>query len=628
MIIHIMDSNVKKNLWLTLSALGVVYGDLGTSPLYALQQTLSGEPINLINVFGVVSLVFWSLVLVISTRYVTLFLRADNNGEGGILALLSLLKRQGQKFPRFLFFTGIIGAGLLLGDGMLTPAISVISALEGLKVVSPAISHLIVPISFIILLILFLCQRFGTAKIGFSFGPILFCWFIIIGILGVISILHTPKILLAINPYYAFEFFYHGGWHAYILLGGVFLVITGAEAMYADLGHFGKTPIRLGWFVIVFPTLLLNYFGQGAYLLQSHQAHTNCFYALAPNWFSLPLLIIATLATIIASQAVISASFSLIKQAILLNICPRLSIIHTSKETIGQVYIPQINFILAVGTLLLVVIFKTSSALAAAYGMAVNLVMIIMTLLILWVAHLYWRWSIPKIIRVFALFALIDFAFLGANAHKIQQGAWIPIAFAIAIGTIMITWEKGMETLRSNYYLKRTALPELIKNLDSCELKYLEKLTAIFITDAYDESGGYFLQYLKLIGVFPQKALVVSVVIDNYPYVSKEDRFEFKMIDEGIYSLKLHYGFMQHISVVSTLLLGKKMKIYPFPFRLDQSAFLMETVNIIITKKKNPHLFLWQKKIFAFIMKNSNYEIEFFRLPHDRTIAIGTYCEL
>jgi len=622
------NSNNKRTLTLSLGALGVVYGDLGTSPLYALQQTLSGEAITRETVFGVLSLVFWSLILVISTSYVSVFLRADNEGEGGVLALLSLLKRYVNKFPRWLFLTGIVGAGLLLGDGMITPAISVISAIEGLKVISPDFSHLIWPISFAILLALFLCQRFGTAKISFIFGPILLCWFIIIGILGAIAIFHHPGVLSAINPYYALAFIYHGGWHAYLMLGGVFLVITGAEAMYADLGHFGRNPIRIGWFAVALPALLLNYFGQGANLLQSPGAITNSFYTLSPDWFSYPLLIIATVATIIASQAVITASFSLARQAILLNICPRLSIIHTSEEETGQVYVPQINFVIAVGTLSLVMIFKSSDGLAAAFGMAVNLVMLIVAILVMCVARQNWKWSISKIFLVFFLVILIDLAFLGANLHKIQQGAWIPLAFAVVISVIMITWQKGVELLRSSFYMKKIPLPDIIKQLDNTKLNYLENLTTIFITDSYDNSGGSFFNYIKLNRILPEQVLIVSIVIENYPYVPEKKCYELTELTKGIYTLILHYGFMQSTNIPRTLALGGKMKVFPFTLDVNKATFLVEIINISMTKKKYPRLFYWQKKLFGFLLRNSAFDIEFFRLPYNRTIAIGTYSEI
>jgi KUP system potassium uptake protein len=623
-------SDIKKTLTLSLGALGVVYGDLGTSPLYALQQTLPGEAIIRANIFGVLSLIFWSLILVISTCYVSVFLRADNEGEGGVLALLSLLKRENTKFSPWLFLIGIVGAGLLLGDGMITPAISVISAIEGLKVISPDFSHLIVPISFVILLTLFLCQRFGTANISFYFGPILLCWFITIGTLGAIAIYHNPSVLYAINPYYAYEFFYHGGWHAYLLLGGVFLVITGAEAMYADLGHFGRNPIRIGWFAIALPALLLNYFGQGANLLRSPDAITNLFYTLAPDWFAYPLLILATIATIIASQAVITASFSLARQAILLNVCPRLSIIHTSQEETGQVYVPQINFILAMGTLSLVLIFKSSDGLAAAFGMAVNLVMLIVAILVMCVARQSWKWSLTKIFLVFSAVVLIDLAFLGANLHKIYQGAWIPLVFATLISTVMITWQKGVALLRNSFYMKKISVPDIIEQLDHSKLNYLEDLTTIFITDPYDSSGGSFLNYIKLNRILPKQVLIVSIVIENYPYISGKKGFELTKLtkDKGIYTLVLHYGFMQSINIPKTLASAEKMKIFPFTLDVNKATFLVEIINIAMTKERYPRIFNWQKKLFGFLLRNSAQDIEFFRLPYSRTIAIGTYCEI
>jgi len=623
-----MTNNGKKTLTLSLGALGMVYGDLGTSPLYALQQTLPGEATNPANIFGVLSLIFWSLILVISTSYVTVFLRADNEGEGGVLALLSLLKRQDKKFSHLLFLTGIVGAGLLLGDGMITPAISVISAIEGLKVISPDFSYLIVPISFIILFLLFYCQHLGTGRISLLFGPILLCWFITIGILGAIAIFHNPIVLQAINPYYAFAFFYHGGWHAYLLLGGIFLTITGAEAMYADLGQFGRNPIRIGWFAIALPALLLNYFGQGANLLRSPEAMNNLFYSLSPDWFAYPLLILATIATIIASQAVITASFSLTKQAILLNLCPRLSIVHTSKDETGQVYVPQINFIIAIGTLSLVLIFKSSGGLAAAFGMAVNLVMLIVAILVMCVARQIWKWSLTKIFMVFSLVIIIDLIYLGANLHKILEGAWIPLAFAVFISMTMITWQKGVELLRTSFYMKKISLPDIIKRLNHSKLNILEDLTTIFITDPYDNSGRSFLNYIELNHILPKQVLIVSVVIENYPYITQEQGFKLTELTTGVHNLVLHYGFMQSINIPQTLILYDKIKAFPFQLNLTTATYLVEIINIAMTKKKYPGLSFWQKSIFAFLLRNSAQDIEFFKLPYSRTIAIGTYCEI
>lgn len=619
----------KKTLTLSLGALGVVYGDLGTSPLYALQQTLSYESVITPEaIFGVLSLVFWALILVISTSYVSVFLRADNDGEGGVLALLSLLKRDFKKFPRWLFLLGLVGAGLLLGDGMITPAISVISAMEGLKVISPDFCHLIWPISFLILLALFCCQQFGTGNISFIFGPILLLWFIAIGSMGAVAIAHNPSVLYAINPYYAVTFFYHGGWHAYLLLGGIFLVITGAEAMYADLGHFGATPIRIGWFAVALPALLLNYFGQGANLLESPTAIVNLFYTLAPKWFHYPLLLLTTLATIIASQAVITASFSLARQAILLNVCPQLSIIHTSKEEPGQIYLPQINFIIALGTLSLVVIFQSSNGLAAAFGMAVNLVMLIVTLLVMCVARQSWKWSKTKIACVFSLIILIDLVFLGSNSHKIFEGAWIPLAFAFIISVVMITWQKGVALLHASFNLKKRALPDVLKQLDHTQYNCVQGLTTIFITDSYDQSAGIFINYIKLNHILPQQALIVSIVIENHPFISGKKCFELTELTHGVYNLKLHYGFMQSTDIPRTLASGLKLNVFPFTFDLDKATFLVETINIFIKKRRGAHLFYWQKKLFGALLRNSELDIKFYCLPYSRTITIGTYCEI
>ncbi len=450
----------------------------------------------------------------------------------------------------------------------------------------------------------------------------------IIGILGGMGIYNNPSILYALNPYYGFQFFKHGGWHAYLLLSGIFLVITGAEAMYADLGHFGRTPIRLGWFIVVLPSLLLNYFGQGANLLQNPGSVSNSFYTLAPSWFVYPLIIIAAFATIIASQAIISASFSLAKQAILLNLCPRLSIIHTSKDEKGQVYVPQVNFTLALGTLLLVVLFRSSAALASAFGMAVNLVMIIVAVLVIFVARRHWKWSIAKIIGIFSTLITIELLFLGANLHKIQQGAWIPLVIAALAAIIMITWSKGMAFLRSSYYMNKMRLPDVIKQFDHDSLNYIDDLTAIFITDPYDKSGGTFLHYLMLNHIAPKHILIVSIVVENCPYVGEKNRYELEKLTDEIYGLKLHYGFMQGVHIPNALAYYAKTKCLPFAIDVNKASFLVERIGLLMTKKKYPHLFFWQKKLFGLLLRNSAFSIDFFHLPHDRTISIGNYCEM
>lgn len=616
-----------KKLWsLSLAALGVVYGDIGTSPLYAIKVSLHNLPINVENILGILSLIFWSLLLVISTRYMTVFLRADHDGEGGVLALLALLRKKTKSY-QLLLILAILGAGLLLGDGMLTPAISVLSAIEGLEVISPTLAQYILPSTIIILFALFLSQRFGTAKIGQYFGPIVLLWFIIIGVLGLVYIYQTPMVISAINPYHAIKFFYLNGVKGYLILGSVFLVITGAEAMYADLGHFGRKPIRIGWFAVALPGLLLNYFGQGALLIENPAAIANPFYLLAPEWFNFSLLILATITCIIASQAVISASFSLTKQAVSLNLCPRLSIIQTSKEERGQIYVPQINVILAIGTFLLILFFRSSENIAGAYGIAVNLVMIIVGILVINIAHQTWGWSYARIFMVFSGFMLIDFAFLGANLHKIAEGGWIPLVFSAICAIIMLTWQQGIKRLRSAHYKKKVDLKTLIHEFEPSQFKCVHNTTAVFITDRYDLSGGDILHYLKLNQVLPEKVLIVRIFIRRRPYIAHKKRFKLEKFTDNIYRLTLHYGFSQIINLPKTLKMGVRLKAIPFTMPLKQTLFLIESINIKVTKERNPVLFL-QKKMFSFLLRSSTLEIDFYRLPYTRTITIGTYYKI
>lgn len=613
---------------LSLAALGVVYGDIGTSPLYAIRESVDTLPINLVNVLGVLSLIVWALILVISTKYLGIVLRANNHGEGGILALLALLKRSNTQALKFFFLVSIFGAGLMLGDGMLTPAISVVSAVEGLNVIAPTLSSWVLPIACLILLLLFAFQSHGTAKIGFAFGPIIFIWFFVIALLGARQILDNLVVLKAINPYYAFEFLHQNGFRGYALLGGVFLVVTGGEALYADLGHFGKNPIRLSWFFIAFPALLLNYFGQAAYLLNHPDAASNPFFLIAPPRFFIPLLCIATLASIIASQAVISATFSLTKQAVLLGLYPLLPIIQTSESQRGQIYIPQMNIILAIGTLGLILTFKTTTGLAHAYGVAVNLVMLLVTILVFVAAHKIWRWNFSCLFFPSILFLSIDLLFLGANVQKISTGGWVPIVFALVCAFIMYTWNKGMAYLKEVYYTKKEDLSKVLKQLHYKSLHKLPDLTAIFITDVYDKSGGSFLHFLKLNRALPENILIVNYQVENIPHVLSDDRFELSCLDKNICQLKLRYGFMDFISIPHALFLANERKILPFSLNVENATYLIEVPNIIASRQKKTLWFYWQEKLFSFLMRNysANLNIEFYQLPYNRTIAIGTYC--
>lgn len=613
---------------LAIAALGVVFGDIGTSPLYAMREALGDLPIGSISVLGALSLVFWSLILVISIKYMCIVFRADNDGEGGILALLALLRQTQSKYKNQFYLLAIFGAGLLIGDGMLTPAISVISAIEGLKVASPVFNDAIVPLSCGILIVLFFFQRFGTAHIGRAFGPVLLVWFLVIAVLGLLQIAKHPAVLKAVNPWYGFEFLRTFGYQGYLLLGGVFLVVTGGEALYADIGHFGKNPIRYSWFVIALPCLLLNYFGQGALLLSQPEAMENPFYHMAPEGFLIPLLVIATLATIIASQAVISATFSLMKQAVLLGLYPRIQIIQTSKEHQGQIYIPQMNLFLLMGTLLLILTFRSSSGLAHAYGIAVNLDMLLMTLLVGWAARTIWHWSMWRIVILFTPLFVVDAAFLGANSHKFLTGGWTPILFACFLALVMHTWNMGLMYLKNNFYMRKEGIAKIVRQLHYKSLTRLEGVTAIFITDVYDNSGGSFLHFLKLSRALPENILIVNYTVENIPHVHYSRRFEVHYLDEKICQLTLHYGFMDTVSIPSALELANERGLLPFQVNVDAATWLVEVPNVVASRSQATLRFHWQEKLFAFLMRNysANLNIEFYQLPFNRTIAIGTYC--
>ncbi|MDF1677176.1 MAG: KUP/HAK/KT family potassium transporter [Legionellaceae bacterium] len=613
---------------LTLAALGVVYGDIGTSPLYAMRESLGGLPINLTDVLGVLSLIFWSLTLVISMKYLFLLFRADNDGEGGILALLALSKHTGTNRIRFFFVLGILGAGLMLGDGMLTPAISVMSAIEGVNVALPHLSSFVLPITCAILVALFAMQSLGTARIGKLFGPMILIWFVTIALVGVLQIINNPVVLKAVNPWYAIHFFQVNGWKGYVLLGGVFLVVTGGEALYADLGHFGKSPIRKSWFFVAFPSLVLNYFGQGAYLLKHPEAIDNPFYHSAPTWFMIPLLVIATCATIIASQAVISATFSMMRQAVLLGLYPHLSIIQTSDEKRGQIYVPQVNMILALGTLLLVLVFRHSSDMTHAYGIAVNLEGLLSLSLVAYVALRYWQWHVLKLLSVFLVFGVIDIAFLGANIQKLFTGAWIPVVFASISAFVMYTWNKGRVYLENNYYANKEEVSKTLRQFDYKSLTHLPNTTAIFITDIYDQSGATFLNFLKLNRTLPAHILLVKYQVEHIPYVSSVDRFEVNCLKENICELTLHYGFMDVVSIPQALYLANERGFLPFDVNVDKARYIIEIPNVLASRAQRTLWFFWQEKLFAFLVRNyaANFNIEFYQLPYDRTVAIGTYC--
>jgi KUP system potassium uptake protein len=616
----------RRLLGLSFGALGVVYGDIGTSPLYSLRQALLHMPPVADSIYGVLSLIFWYLVLIICCKYLLIILRADNEGEGGILALSSLLKQKIKNEGRWLILITIIGIGLIIGDGMITPAISVLSAMEGLEAISSEFARFIIPGTIAILLFLFWLQRAGTGKIGALFAPVILIWFIIIGLLGLIQIIHHPRILAAINPYYAYHFFVTEKWAALISLGGVFLAVTGGEALYADIGHFNKNSIRLAWFSVALPALLLNYFGQGAHLLAQPTAIGNPFYSIAPNWF-LPILItLATLATIIASQAIISAVFSIIKQSILLNLIPRFKIIQTSVIEKGQIYVPLINLFLAAGTCGLVLMFKSSANLGNAYGIAVNLYMIITTILVAQVAHTVWRWNWLQLL-VFPLFLLIDFANLAGNSFKFLTGGWVPLLITIVGIIIMYTWRKGFKQLRRLNYQDALKDSTIIADLNAKTIPRLPG-TTLFITDPYDEMGGSLLHHLKINRILTKTVIFVSVLIENKPFTPLSKKFEILQKAEGFYLLNVHYGFAEDIHLPNILEVMTKTMDLPFQIDVKNMAFFVEIIAIEITKTRIDSLWTWQKYLFSFMLRNAVPDIQFYSLPYNKTVAIGTYFRL
>lgn len=608
---------------LLISALGVVFGDIGTSPLYAFRETLHELTITPDNILGILSLIFWTFILVISLKYILLILRADNNGEGGVLALYALLRRKkNSRRTTLLIAISILGASLLFSDGILTPAVSVLSAIEGLKTISPHFSHLVEPLTVLVLLLLFWGQRKGTGSIGGLFGPMMLVWFIAIGGVGLYRILDNALVMQAINPYYALHFFMFHKFHSYLVLSGVFLVITGGEALYADIGHFGKSPIRASWFVIVLPSLVLNYFGQGAFLLANPQHFENPFYDMLPHWLSLPMLVLATIATIIASQAVISATFSLAMQAISLDFMPKLRLIQTSVSHRGQIYVPFINIILAVCTITLVLTFKTSSHLASAYGLAVNLVMITVTMLVLLVAFRVWHWSFLKSCLIFLPFLLIDSLFLIANFRKINSGAWIPLLLALGVALIMITWLKGIEYLKHRYF--NTELD--LKEFEKCE--NITPFDALCLADPYDKSGNSFIKFLSTCQQKPRLTLILNIEITDQPYVQKLNQFALMPLSSGCYRLTIYYGFSQTINIPRTLNILKQTLKLPFHLDLKSALYFVEQTKMHVTHTRLHNMFYWQKKLFGLLIYNVATDLQYYHLPFEHTVIIGNYCEI
>ncbi|MGJ3440353.1 potassium transporter Kup [Pseudomonas sp. Je.1.5.c] len=611
-----------------VAAVGVVYGDIGTSPLYTLKEVFSGHygvQASHDGVLGILSLVLWSLVWVVTIKYVLFILRADNQGEGGIMALTALARRAAAPFPRLsrvLVLLGLFGAALFYGDSMITPAISVLSAVEGLQLAFDGIDHWVVPLAVIVLVGLFLIQKHGTARIGILFGPVMVLWFVVLGALGIHGIVQRPEVLLALNPAWAVQFFVVHPGMGVAILGAVVLALTGAEALYADMGHFGRKPIARAWFLLVLPGLVLNYFGQGALILDNPEAVRNPFYLLAPSWALLPMVALSTLATIIASQAVISGAFSLTRQAIQLGYVPRMFIQHTSSHEQGQIYIGTVNWALMVGVVLLVIGFESSSALAAAYGVAVTGTMLITTLLSAAVVLLLWktpRWlAIPMLLG----FLLVDSLYFAANAPKIVQGGAFPVIAGLALFVLMTTWKRGRKIIFERLDEAALALPLFIASIQA-QPPHRVQGTAVFLTARTDAVPHALLHNLLHNQVLHEQVVLLTVVAEDSPRVRPEQRLEVEAYGAGFFRVTLHFGFIEEPDVPLALSLCQRQDLDFSPMR---TTYFLSRETVIATKRMG--MARWREQLFAFLLKNANSNLKYFQLPLNRVIELGTQVEM
>ena len=616
----------------TIGALGVVYGDIGTSPLYALKEAAraaadGGTP-SPIAILGLVSLILWALILIVSIKYALLILRADNRGEGGIVALLALLHVRSAApgtWRAQLLIVGLVGAALLYGDGAITPAISVLSAIEGLKVDAPSLAHVIVPITLVILVGLFIMQKHGTSIIGQIFGPVMFVWFAVIAALGIHGIVKAPGVLAALSPFYAFEFLTHEDFRiSFAVLGAAFLAVTGGEAMYADMGHFGRVPIRLAWFSVALPALMLNYFGQGGLLLTDPTALDHPFYQLAPDWAQYPLVALATVATVIASQAIISGVFSLTQQSIQLGFLPRMQINHTTSHAIGQIYVPLVNWLLAAATLGAVIVFGSSDALAGAYGIAVSLLMAITTLLAALVA-IQWGYSPFLVIAVNGFFFIIDCIFFAANSTKLIEGGWFPLALAGIVAFLMLTWRGGVKLVEGARGRLRQPEEELIETaISKCRARLSR--TAIFLASTPTGVPLALTQFVKHNQCLHERVLLVTILIAESPRIADEHRVEVIEITQGITRVILHYGFMQYPTIHEGLRLACLQGKLEGIDLADVTYYIGRET--IIPREDVPGMWVWRESIFAFLQRNAERTAAFFDVPTRQVVEFGTEIEI
>ena len=613
---------------LMLGAIGVVYGDIGTSPLYTMKESFLGPhplAVDPLHIFGVLSLIFWTLMMIVTFKYVSVAMRADNRGEGGSFALLSLIARNLEAKKRWtatLVMLGVAATCLFYGDAMITPAISVLSAVEGLEIVQSSLQPLVVPISIAILVGLFLVQSRGTAKVGNMFGPIMLLYFAVLAVLGVMNIIHHPEIVGILNPLWAVKFFAYNPKLAFLALGSVFLCVTGAEALYADMGHFGRKAINFSWLTLVYPSLVLNYMGQGALLLSNPHAAINPFYLLAPDALRLPLVILATVATIIASQAVISGAFSVTHQAVQLGFLPRLRTEHTSEKALGQIYIPVVNWGLLLMVIVLVLGFRASSNLASAYGIAVTGTMLI-TSIMLGVMMIYvWKWNRMIAVGATALFVVVDSAYFASNVTKIPDGGWFPLLVAAISFTVLTTWAKGRQLMRKR--LADSALPLSVFIKSAAASVHRVRGTSVFLSSSAEVVPAALLHNLKHNQVLHQRVLILNVKVEEVPHVPDEKRIEIHDAGQGFYRVILHYGFMQEVDIPRAL---AAIKTCGEPFNMMSTSFFLGRQKLV-TSKKVAGMALWREKLFAWMLKSSESAMEFFKLPTNRVVELGSQLQI
>ena len=626
--LHSGESGLKRFAGLSLAALGVVFGDIGTSPLYALRECFHGDysiPVTQANVLGVLSLLVWSLLLIVSLKYLTFIMKADNDGEGGILALTALIITQSKKngYERwFLVAIGLFGAALLYGDGMITPAISVLSAVEGVQIIAPAFKDLVIPVTIVVLAGLFLFQHHGTAKVGALFGPIIFLWFAVIGILGLVEIFRYPQVLQAILPWYGISFLFSNHIQGFMVLGTVFLSVTGAEALYADMGHFGKSPIRLTWVLLVLPALLMNYFGQGALLLTFPQQSHNPFYGLVPSWAMIPMVVLATSATIIASQALITGVFSLTQQAIQLGYLPRLTVTHTSARHIGQIYVPAANWTLMIATIGLVAGFGSSSHLAAAYGVAVTATMLISTILFYYVASDIWQWNRTALHVMISFFAIIDLSFFGASMTKLFHGAWFPLLIGLAVFTLMITWNQGRLLLLQQLKERTLTVEEFLQSL---LLQQPQRVNgqAVYLTANPDTIPMAMLHNLRHNKVLHSEVALFHFSVERVPRVRGRHKVEVTKLDDGFFKVVARYGFLEYPNIRQVIALANHQGL---GFKPEAISFFLSREKIVTGIKSKMEL--WRKKLFALMARNALSATAYYNLPAGQVIEIGLLVQI